>query len=86
MNTFGEEAEELGKSTQFYIIIGGGGSEQLPPTDSFELDKLPQQVIHRWKGNLMEKSIHLRCRENILISRFRPNLCYFRKVEKISKS
>ena len=86
MNTFGEEVEELGKSTQFYIIKWRRWLGAAPPTDSFELDKLPQQVIHRWKGNLMEKSIRLRCRENILISRFRPNLCYFRKVEKISKS
>ena len=39
-----------------------------PPPIIF--DKLPQQIIHRRKGNLSESPNHFKYRENILISRF----------------
>ena len=41
-----------------------------PPPIIFERLKLPQQIIYRRKENLSESLNHLKCQENILISRF----------------
>ena len=44
----------------------------LPPLSPiiFERQNLPQQIIYRWKENLMESRIHFKYPENILSSRF----------------
>ena len=64
-----------------------------PPPIIFERLKLPQQIIYRRKGNLLESPNHLKHWENILISRFYEqfsrscrNLGHFWKFEKISNS
>ena len=41
-----------------------------PPPIIFERLKVPQQIIHRQKGNLSESPNHLKYRENILYSQF----------------
>ena len=41
-----------------------------PPPIIFERLKLPQEIIYRRKGNLLESPNHLKYRENMLISRF----------------
>ena len=64
-----------------------------PPPIIFERLKLPQQIIYRRKGNLLESPNHFKYRKNILILRFyeqfsrsRRILDHFWKYEKISNS
>ena len=64
-----------------------------PPPIIFEKLKLPQQIIHRRKGNLPESPNHQKYWRNILISRFYEqfsrssrNLGHFWKFDKISNS
>ena len=59
----------------------------------FERLKLPQQIIHCWKGNLSESPNHQKYWKNILILRFYEQfsrssriLGHFWKFEKISNS
>ena len=40
-----------------------------PPPIIFERQILPQQTIHRWKGNLTASKINFKYWKNILISR-----------------
>ena len=64
-----------------------------PPPPPIIFVKLPQQIIHRRKGNLSESPNHFKYRKNILISRFYEQysrssriLGHFWKFEKISNS
>ena len=83
--------------TQFCRIKGCGGAGYPPPPPPppiiFQRLNLPQQIIYRRKGNLLESPNHLKYRDNILISRFYEqfsrssrNLGHFWKFEKISIS
>ena len=75
---------------------GGTGCPPPPHTHTliiFQRLKLPQQIIYRRKGNLLESPNHLKYRENILISRFYEqfsrssrNLGHFWKFGRISIS
>ena len=86
-------------STQFCRIKGCGGEGCPPPPPHthtpmiFQRLKLPQQIIYRRKGNLLESPDHLKYLENILILRFYEqfsrssrNLGHFWKFEKVSIS
>ena len=56
--------------TQFCRIKGCGGAGCPPPPIIFKRLKLPQQIIYRRKGNLLESPNHQKYWGNILISRF----------------
>ena len=57
-----------------------GAAPPPPPSGYLTSANFTQQIIYRWKGNLMASTIHFKCEENILICDFMSDFRDFGQI------